>query len=342
MSIDAPPERVLSDTESSVATARSLACTESDYAGVTPSHELAGVTPPRSQRRRRVIPHPVAKSLRQRFPNGINVWNFTWMVLMNIGTVAAFWHFSWAGLLTCLGLHFATACIGITLTYHRLLSHGSYRVSRPLQYILSIFGMIAAEGSPIFWVATHRRHHAFSDQEGDPHSPNDGFLWSHLLWFKPRTSKADERAAFQRWAPDLWKDPVHRLFDRIFPLIPITLGITLFCIGQATTGSGWSLLLWGLCVRTLFCYHSTWLINSASHIWGYRNYETTDRSRNLWWAAMLSYGEGWHNNHHAHQRLAVYAHRWWELDITWQVIKLLRFLGLATQVQDHIPEPTHD
>ncbi|MHC4880935.1 MAG: acyl-CoA desaturase [Planctomycetota bacterium] len=290
------------------------------------------------KKKRRIVEHPVPSALRTRFANGISWMNLVWMIGMNVGAVAAFWHFTPAGLITAIVLHFTTACIGITLTYHRLLTHGSFKVSRPVRYLLSLNAMTAAEGSPLFWVATHRKHHVLSDQPGDPHSPNDGLLWSHMLWFKPRTTRQELEDLYQRWAPDMYKDPVQRFFDRIFPLVPIVFGIGLFVIGELTMGSGWSLLLWGLCVRAVACYHSTWLINSASHIWGYRTYETNDRSRNLWWAAMLSYGEGWHNNHHAHQRCACYCHRWWELDITWQLIKLMRLVGLAWDVQDTMPE----
>lgn len=300
-------------------------------------HDTSGASPSRTKKRR-VIEHAVPTSLRDRFPNGINWYNVAWMLAMNAGAVAAFWHFTPVGLATALVLHFTTACLGITLTYHRLLTHGSFKVSRPVKYLLCLNAMTAAEGSPLFWVATHRKHHVLSDQPGDPHSPNDGFMWSHMLWFKPRTTHEEEQELFARWAPDMYKDPVQRLFDRIFPFVPFVFGAALFAIGHLTMGSGWSLLLWGVCVRAVLCYHSTWLINSASHIWGYRTYETNDRSRNLWWAALLSYGEGWHNNHHAHQRCACYCHRWWELDITWQVIKLMRLVGLAWDVQDNMPE----
>ncbi len=120
-------------------------------------------------------------------------------------------------------------------------------------------------------------------------------------------------------------------------------GVSLLAIGAVLNGwtGALSMLLWGMCVRMTFAYHSTWLVNSATHMWGYRNYETRDRSRNLWWVALLAYGEGWHNNHHAHPTLAPAGHRWWEVDITWWSIKLLRFLGQATDVQDQVPQKGH-
>ena len=286
---------------------------------------------------RKQINHPVMTAYRSRFPHGINWVNTIWMAIMHSGAVAAFFHFSWGGLITCLILHWVTACLGITLGYHRLLTHGSLKVPKPLEYFFSMCGMLSAEGSPLFWVAEHRKHHVLSDQPGDPHSPNDGFWWSHFLWFKPYIPPEEEKALFARWAPDLWKDPVHRAFYKLFPLFALMLGFGLYLLGEAISGQGLSFVLWGLCLRMVLCYHSTWFVNSATHVWGYRNYDTTDRSRNLWWVALISYGEGWHNNHHAHQRLARHGHRWWEIDVTWMVIHTLKVLGLAKNVQDQIP-----
>jgi stearoyl-CoA desaturase (delta-9 desaturase) len=260
------------------------------------------------------------------------------MLGMHVGAVAAFWYFSWSGLAIALGLHFVTACLGVTLGYHRLLTHGSLIVPRPLKYFFSICGMLSAEGSPMQWVAIHRMHHVHSDEEQDPHAPNDGFWWSHLLWFLPYDTAEQNDAMWRRWAPDLYKDPVFHFFQKTFVLFSVGLGVILYAAGEALFGLGMSWLLWGLCFRMVLAYHSTWFVNSATHIWGYRNYTTTDRSRNLWWVALMSYGEGWHNNHHAHQRLAVHRHRWWEIDVTWNVIRLLRALGLATKVQDRLPK----
>jgi len=283
------------------------------------------------------IPHPVASALKERFPHGINWTNFWWMLIMNVGAVAALWHFTWAGLWTAVALHFVTACFGVTLGYHRLLTHGSFTTPKWFEYFCSICGMLSAEGTPLYWVATHRKHHVLSDQTGDPHSPNEGFWWAHFLWFTPRMTDEEEQTLRQRWAPDMYADPVQRLFDKIFPVFPIALGAALYFIGEATMGNGLSLMLWGLCVRMIACYHSTWFVNSATHSWGYRNYESTDRSRNLWWVALVSYGEGWHNNHHAHQLLARHGHRWWEIDVTYMVIWVLKQIGLAKNVHDRLP-----
>jgi fatty-acid desaturase len=283
-------------------------------------------------------PEGIARRFRDRFPAGVS-WGVTaWMFVMHIGAVAAFWFFSWQGVALLVGLHFVTACLGITLGYHRLLTHGSLIVSRPVKYFFSICGMLSAEGSPLMWVATHRKHHVHSDHDDDPHSPNHGFWWSHMLWFAPADTPEELEALYKRWAPDLYKDPVQQFFHKYFGVFPVILGIVLYSVGQYYFGQGISWVLWGLCLRMVVAYHSTWFVNSATHVWGYRNYETTDRSRNLWWVALLSYGEGWHNNHHAHQRLAAHGHRWWEVDVTYMVIRLLKAVGLAKKVQDRIPE----
>lgn len=280
---------------------------------------------------------PIPTRFCDRFPHGVS-WSVSgWMLLMHVGAVAALFFFTWQGLALFLGLHFVTACLGITLCYHRLLTHGSLVVPRPLKYLFTLCGMLSAEGSPLMWVATHRKHHVHSDGDEDPHTPRHGFWWSHMLWFYPTETKQELDNLYRRWAPDLYKDPVQRFFDKTFMMYPVLLGIALFSTGQYFFGQGLSWLLWGLCARMVFAYHSTWFVNSATHMWGYRNYATTDQSRNLWWVALLSYGEGWHNNHHAHQRLAVHGHRWWEIDVTYMVIRTLKALGLATKVQDQIP-----
>jgi fatty-acid desaturase len=288
------------------------------------------------------VPQVVAQSGRipfsTRFPTGIS-WLVTgWMVGMHIAALAAFFFFSWQGLVTAIVLHFVSACLGITLGYHRLLTHGSLIVPNWLKYTLSLVGMLSAEGSPLMWVATHRKHHVHSDDEEDPHSPLDGFWWSHMVWFYPYKTAAEDEALFRRWAPDLYKDPVQMFFHKTFFFYPVILGVILYAVGQYFFQNGVSLVLWGLCLRMILAYHSTWFVNSATHRWGYQNYQTTDKSTNLWWVAIVAYGEGWHNNHHAHQRLAVHGHKWWEFDVTYNVIRLLKVLGLAKNVQDKLPE----
>ena len=297
----------------------------------------APVVAAKAKRAKKAIPHPQAPVLKSRFANGVDWANILWMAAMNAGAIAAFWFITWEALAVTLFLHWVTACLGITLGFHRLLTHGSMIVPAPLKYFFTICGMLAAEGSPIYWVAHHRKHHAVSDKDGDPHTPNEGFWWSHMLWFKPRIEREELTKLYERWAPDMYKDPVMRFFDRTFFVYALLLGGGLYAIGHYWFDAGLSFLLWGLCVRMVACYHSTWFVNSATHIWGYRNYSTNDRSRNLWWVALISYGEGWHNNHHAHQRLARHGHRWWEIDVTYMVIWSLKKVGLAKDVHDKLP-----
>jgi stearoyl-CoA desaturase (delta-9 desaturase) len=146
-----------------------------------------------------------------------------------------------------------------------------------------------------------------------------------------RRTPEQQNALFRRYVPELVEQPMMQFFERTFGLWLIGMGIVLFAVG------GLPLLLWGLCVRMVVAYHSTWFVNSATHLWGYRNYETRDESRNLWWVALLSYGEGWHNNHHAHPHTARAGHKWWEIDMTFWAIRALQWCGLATDVDDRIP-----
>lgn len=195
-------------------------------------------------------------------------------------------------------------------------------------------GTLSAEGSPLDWAATHRLHHQKSDQKGDPHSPFDGSWWSHILWLFCRQDKDHYARLHRQYVPELVDRPMIQFFQKFEFTLIAGCGVVLYLIG------GLPMLLWGLCFRMVVAYHSTWFVNSATHLWGYRNYDTRDHSRNLWWVAILSYGEGWHNNHHAHPSVAPAGHRWWEFDVTWQVIKLWRLLGLAYDVRDKIPART--
>jgi sn-2 palmitoyl-lipid 9-desaturase len=254
-----------------------------------------------------------------------------WMVAMHAGALAAPFFFSWSALGITIFLHWLTCSIGICLCYHRCLSHRSLKLRQPSRFFCLLAGVISGEGSPLMWAGTHRIHHSKSDQPGDPHSPMEGEFWSHILWLFVNHSKDMREMMNRRFCPDLAKDPLLKFFDRTYGYWLIATGVALYAMG----GLPW--LLWGLCVRMVFAYHSTWFVNSATHLWGYRNYETRDESRNLWWVALLAYGEGWHNNHHAHPKLARAGHRWWEIDPTWYAIKFLRLIGQAYDVDDRVP-----
>ncbi|MEW4488211.1 fatty acid desaturase [Thalassoglobus sp. JC818] len=255
----------------------------------------------------------------------------TWMTGMHLGALAAPFFFTWEAVAVAVVLHWLTCSIGICLAYHRCLSHRSLKLKWPAKVVATFFGVIAGEGGPIRWSGTHRVHHGHSDNPGDPHSPLDGPWWAHLWWMMLKNPKRKDELLQKYYVPDLMKDKTMVFFERTFALWLWATGLTLLYVG------GLPMLLWGMCVRMVFAYHSTWFVNSATHLWGYRNYETTDQSRNLWWVAILAYGEGWHNNHHAHPRLARAGHKWWELDPTWWAISLLRKIGQATDVDDRIP-----
>lgn len=250
-----------------------------------------------------------------------------WITSIHLGALMAFvpGFFTWGALVACLVGHWITGGIGITMTYHRLLTHRSFAVRpRWLEYVLTFIGMAASEGGAIGWVADHRRHHAFSDEEGDVHSPNQGFGWAHMFWWMtPDITSRHTPEYLQKWAPDLYKDKIHRVMNN-FPVVPpLMSAVLMYAIG----GMPW--LVWGFFVRTIFVLHTTWLVNSATHIWGYRSHETRDKSTNLWWVAALTYGEGWHNNHHAFQTSARHGLAWWEIDPTYMMIKALSYVGIA-------------
>lgn len=238
------------------------------------------------------------------------------------------WHFSWGALGVLLGLHWCFGSLGICLGYHRLLSHRSFRVPRPLAYAIATLGALALQGGPIFWVAGHRLHHAYTeDEERDPYSARRGFWWSHLLWMLYPKPEFFEFDRYCRYAPDLARDRYYCWLDRYFLVLQVPLAIALYAIG------GWSYVIYGIFGRAVLLWHSTWLINSATHLYGgYRSFGTADTTRNLWWAALLTYGEGWHNNHHAYPRVAKCGWRWWEVDVTWWAIQGLAWLGLARQI----------
>ena len=225
--------------------------------------------------------------------------------------------------------------MGITLAYHRLLTHRSFQTPRVVEHVLTFFGVLANQGGPLQWVAAHRVHHKHSDQEGDLHSPRDGTFWAHTLWWMTDNSLLDNPYAYRRYVMDLYKDPMHRFYERFNFVIPLLIGILLYPAGQWWGGVGVSWILWGFFLRTAVIYHATHFVNSATHQWGYRNFVTRDDSTNLWWVALFSFGEGWHNNHHAFPRSARHGMRWWEFDVTYLAIKVLSLFRVARHI--HVP-----
>ncbi|ATS18378.1 acyl-CoA desaturase [Parathermosynechococcus lividus PCC 6715] len=237
------------------------------------------------------------------------------------------WFFSWSALGVMLLLHWLFGSIGICLGYHRLLSHRSFQVPRWLEYAIALVGAMALQGGPIFWVAGHRLHHAHTeDVEQDPYSAKRGFWWSHMLWMIYPHPDYFNYDRYQKFAPDLVRQGFYRWLNRYFILLQLPLAIALYALG------GWPFVIYGVFLRSVLLWHSTWLINSVTHMWGYRTFHINDNSRNLWWAAILTYGEGWHNNHHAYPHVAKAGWQWWEIDVTWWAIWILKTLGLARNV----------
>jgi fatty-acid desaturase len=249
------------------------------------------------------------------------------LVLFHLGAVAALFMFSWRSFAVAAALYWITVGFGISLGYHRLHTHRSYVAPRFWEYLLALFGTLTLEGGPIFWVATHRVHHSRSDQPGDPHSPRDGAFWSHMGWILLGESKHADTRAMAKYAPDLARHRFYVWLNNYHWLPMVVLGILLLAIG------GLPLMLWGTCLRVVVGLHATWLVNSASHLWGSRRFQTGDDSRNNWWVALMTFGEGWHNNHHAHPTSARHGLAWYEVDISWITLHFLRFLRLAKNVR---------
>jgi sn-2 palmitoyl-lipid 9-desaturase len=245
-----------------------------------------------------------------------------------VALVGAPLFFSWKAIGVAVFCNWLFGGIGICLGYHRLLTHRSFQVPKPLERAIALIGCFALQGGPIFWVAGHRRHHLKTeDLVEDPYSAGRGFWWSHIGWLLNLEENTWVYEKYRKFAPDLDRDPFYRWLDRNFMLLQLPLAGVLYLCG------GWSFVIYGLFVRNVVEWHGTWFINSACHLVGYRNYDVEDNSRNLWWSALLTYGEGWHNNHHAFPNSAKTGIKWWEFDITWRTIQLLSLLGLAKRVQ---------
>jgi sn-1 stearoyl-lipid 9-desaturase len=256
----------------------------------------------------------------------------SWSIIIYIGTVhllalLAFLpsNFSWGAVGIAFFFYWLTACIGITLGFHRLVAHRSFEVPKWLEYCLIFCGTLACQGGPFYWIGGHRIHHKYSDTKLDPHDSNKGFWWSHIGWmlWENKEFKKD----IPRYIKDINSDPFYLFCEKYFILIQIALGLLLYWWG------GWSFVVWGIFARLAFVFHVTWFVNSATHKFGYKSHESNDSSRNCWWVALLTFGEGWHNNHHAYQYSARHGLQWWEIDLTWITIQVLRFLGLAKNIK---------
>lgn len=275
------------------------------------------------------------------------VWFLLTIVAIHVLALAALlpYAFAWWGVLLVLGGNFVFGSLGINLGYHRMLTHRAASFPRFLERLWVMLGVCSLEGSPLWWACVHRMHHQHSDESGDPHSPSRGFFWGHMQWIYTADPRQRSLATFERYVPDLMTDPFLRWLHRgnkwvlvyvLHALLIAALGFGLgFLIADTTDRAvriGVQVFVWGVLVRTVYVWHITWLVNSAAHRWGYRNYETADRSRNNVLVALLTNGEGWHNNHHATPRACSQGHRWWELDLTYSFVRLLQVVGLAWDV----------
>jgi fatty-acid desaturase len=261
------------------------------------------------------------------------------------------WFFSWTGVALLVAGIFVFGVLGINLCYHRLLTHRGFTCPLWLERTFATLAVCCMQESPPFWVAVHRRHHHHADDEHDPHSPLVSFFWAHVGWLVVRPDDMERKALIERYAKDIMRDPYYAWLER--PLQWVWFALCTWAVFFAAgfffvllTGGtamqalqfGLSLLIWGAALRTVVVWHITWSVNSVTHVWGYRNYDTPDVSRNNVLIGLLAAGEGWHNNHHADPRSARQGHKWWEFDLTWLLIRLLMRLGLARNVA--LPSPT--
>ncbi|HLM56395.1 MAG TPA: fatty acid desaturase, partial [Pyrinomonadaceae bacterium] len=249
------------------------------------------------------------------------------MVVFHVGAVAALFMFSWQALVATFVLWWVAGSLGIGMGFHRLLTHRGYKTPKAVEYFLTVCGTLALEGGAIDWVVTHRIHHAHTDAPGDPHTPREGRWWAHMGWILRGTAQQHGREVMMRYAPDMMRDRFHVLLNRLYWVPLVVVGVGLLAFG------GWPFLMWGIFFRVTFGLHATWLVNSATHLWGSRRFETTDDSTNLWWVALITFGEGWHNNHHAHPTAARHGLTWYEVDLNWYGIRALQALGLARDIK---------
>ena len=260
-----------------------------------------------------------------------NRQNLNWpttiaLILLHAGAIAALFMFNWRDVLIAVFMYWLATGLGISMGYHRLHTHRSYQVPLWLEYFFAFCGVMTLEGGPIFWVAVHRLHHQNSDHPGDPHSPRDGAWWSHVGWILLGETKHNNTRMMSKYAPDLAKHKFYQWLNNYHWVPVVALAAIMLAAG------GWSLMFWAMCFRIVFGLHATWLVNSATHMWGARRFATRDDSRNTWWVALITFGEGWHNNHHAHPTSARHGLAWYEFDISWIQIKLLKLFGVARKI----------
>jgi len=258
---------------------------------------------------------------------GINWKNVTIIASFHLLAIPALFTLSWQNVAALLIGNWIVGSLGVGLGWHRLLTHCGFKAPKWLEYTLSIFATMSIQDSPDKWVATHRIHHKFTEQEGDPHSTRPGFWWAQIGWIVWGTAQDHDRKVLQKYVPDLLKDKGHALISRFYYVPIIISAFILFAIG------GWTMVVWGVFARVVVGWHTTWFVNSLSHIYGSRPHETNDDSTNNWFVALLTFGEGWHNNHHAFPTSARHGLEWYQFDMNWIAIRILKKLGLAQNIR---------
>lgn len=253
-------------------------------------------------------------------------------IALHLACFAVFWvGASWFAVLLAISLY-AIRMFAVTGFYHRYFSHKTFRTSRPIQFVLAVFGSMAVQRGPLWWASHHRHHHINSDEAADAHSPiQHSFLWSHLGWFLSNQHFATQTERVK----ELTKYFELRWLDRFDVIVPILLATSIYLLGYwlesaypALNTNGSQLLVWGFAISTVALYHATFTVNSLAHVWGKRRYATSDNSRNNLLIALLTLGEGWHNNHHHFPGSARQGFYWWEIDFTYYGLKVLAALGL--------------
>lgn len=286
-------------------------------------------------------------------PRSVSRGTFRWVYFLPIATIHLLallvlvpWLFSWTGvLLYFFGIN-VVGQLGVPVCYHRQLTHRSFRTPKWLERCFVGIALCNGQETPAKWVAWHRIHHQHTDVQEDPHSPLVNFFWSHVGWLFYENEEASNAGAYHKYARDILEDPFYMFLEKhrtvaswIYLAHAVVFFLVGLAVGWATTGEAWagvqfglSVLVWGVFLRTVHVWHITWAVNSLSHMFGYRNYETDEESRNNWFVAFITGGEGWHNNHHHDPTSASVQHRWWEIDLNYYIIKTLEFVGLATDV----------
>ncbi len=258
---------------------------------------------------------------------GINWKNVTIIASFHLLAIAALFTFSWQNVAALIIGNWLVGSLGVGLGWHRLLTHRGFKAPKWLEYTLSTLATMSIQDSPDKWVATHRIHHAFTETDKDPHSTKSGFWWAQMVWIVWGTAQDHDAATLKKYVPDLLKDKWHVLIARFYYVPIIISAFVLFAIG------GWTMVIWGVFARVVVGWHTTWFVNSLSHIYGSRPFDTGDDSTNNWFVALLTFGEGWHNNHHMSPTSARHGLRWYQFDMNWIAIRILEKIGLATDIR---------